>query len=95
MASLHVNLHVTAGAAELGAQGMQLHTLILEVQSYKKLENRDLFIFFVAVAYSDLNCFRRPCFLIKGVMPVYGNFNFLDLLMRTNIYSVNCGCTYR
>ena len=39
MASLHVNLHVTAGAAELGAQGMQLHTLILEVKSYNKLVN--------------------------------------------------------
>ena len=53
---------INSGAAELDIQGIRLHTLILEVQSYKTLENRDLFIFFLAVAYSDLDCFRRPCY---------------------------------
>ena len=32
------------GAAELGIQGIQLHTLILEVQNHGTLENRDFFL---------------------------------------------------
>ena len=35
---------LTPGAAELGTQGIQLHTLILEAQSYNTLEIIDLFI---------------------------------------------------
>ena len=38
-------LGLLLGAAELGIQGIQLHTLILEVQSKDTLENRDASIF--------------------------------------------------
>ena len=52
---------ISSGAAEVGVQGIQLHTLILEVQSYDSFENRYLFIFSLGAAYSDLDHFRRPC----------------------------------